>query len=217
MSDVAKKSGYSMGTIYSHFESKEDLLVTCATALVEEHQRLIGAVCRQSIPAIEKIIASALCSWLISIYHADLIEIDNLSLMPSVWRRSTPQRADDLTRQHGMLANIFLALVDEAITNDLRGYRDLQPENRAQISCSMAHGLWGLCVGLSSTEQSGYSSSLCSGSDDESYAHFATNYINFLKGYGWHDADPDTVFLRCKAVASQAMEATTWFASAATP
>ena len=69
----------------------------------------------------------------------------------------------------------------------------------------------GLCVGLSSTAQSGYFSTLCPDSEDDSYRHFTTNYINFLKGYGWHEENPEAVFDRCLKIAKESLKQTEWF------
>jgi len=213
MADIAKETSYSMGTIYSHFESKEDLLVACAHALIVEHKVLFNAIASQPISAIEKIITTAQCSWQISMRHPDLIEIDNLSLMPSVWRRATQQRANELNQLHVELAQLFLGLVLEAIEKSLDGYEELDQPQIEQLAHYLTHGMWGLCVGLSSTAQSGYASTLCPDSGDESDTYFATNYSNFLKGYGWQEENPEAVFEQCKSIAQACMEKTTWFSN----
>ena len=213
MADIARETKYSMGTIYSHFESKEDLLVACAYTLVLEHQVLFGAIANQPISAIEKIITTALCSWQISMRHPDLIEIDNLSLMPSVWRRATKQRAHELNQLHVELAQLFLGLVHEAIETSLDGYEALDKPEIEQLANYLTHGMWGLCVGLSSTAQSGYASTLCpDGHEEGGDNYFATNYSNFLKGYGWQEREPESVFERCKLVAKRCINQTVWFA-----
>ena len=66
MADLARATGYSMGTIYSHFDSKEDLIVACAYTLCLDEQWLFTEISVQKIPDIEKIITMAQCSWLIS-------------------------------------------------------------------------------------------------------------------------------------------------------
>ncbi len=212
MSDVASETSYSMGTIYSHVESKEDLLVACAYQLVLDHKVLVQAIDAQAIPAIEKIISMAQCSWQLSMQHPDLIEIDNLSLMPSVWRRATQHRADALNQLHVEIANRFLGIVLAAIEESLVGYEKLDQAETEQLAHHLTHGMWGLCVGLSSTAQSGYASTLCPKNNDENDAHFSTNYCNFLKGYGWQENDPESVFERCKLIAKRCINQTVWFA-----
>ena len=212
MADIARETKNSMGTIYSHFESKEDLLVACAYALALEHKALILAIREQAVPAIEKIITTAHCSWLISMHHPDLIEIDNLSMMPSIWRRATPQRAEQLNRLYEELAGIFLQIVLQAIESGLSGDAELDEAAAGQLAHYLTHGMWGLCVGLSSTAQSGYASTLCPKQSDEgSYAHFTINFTNFLRGYGWDEPEPDLLFDRCLASAKDCLASTTWF------
>ena len=212
MADIARETGNSMGTIYSHFESKEDLIVACAYALTLEHRTLIEEIRWQPVPAIEKIIAVAHCSWLISMQHPDLVEIDNLSMMPSVWRRATTHRVEQLNRLCEELAGSFLGIVLEAIENGLDGHGSLGEVEAGQLAHYLTHGMWGLCVGLSSTAQSGYASSLCPKQNEAgSYAHFTTNFANFLKGYGWQEPDPAALFARCLALAEASLNTTTWY------
>lgn len=108
---------------------------------------------------------------------------------------------------------MFLGIVLEAIEKNLDGYDQLDKAETEQLAHHLTHGMWGLCVGLSSTAQSGYASTLCPESSDKIYAHFSTNYSNFLKGYGWHESNPDGVFERCKSIAHKCINETTWFAN----
>jgi len=211
MSDIAGEAGYSMGTIYSHFESKEDLIVACAHLLSLDQQALFNAIALQPITAIEKIITLAQCSWLIATQHPDLIEIDNLSLMPSVWRRATRQRAQSLNQLHVELAATFLNMVMAAIEHDIQGHDHLDAAQKELLATYLTHGMWGLCVGLSSTAQSGYANNHCNAGHDETNAHFTTNYSNFLRGYGWQEEQPQAVFERCMEIARDSMSHTQWY------
>lgn len=206
MADIARETQNSMGTIYSHFESKEDLLVACAHTLAEEERELFSRIGVLPIPAIEKIISVMHCSWYISANRPDLIEIENLSLMPLVWRRATEHRIDALNQMHVSLAETFFGIVLEAIDEDLNGYSNYGQEEIEALANHLTHGMWGLCVGLSSTVQSGYASTLCPNKDSDHYRHFVINYANFLKGYGWQEADPEVVFERCRDSAMQCLE-----------
>lgn len=212
MSDIAKATGYSMGTIYSHFESKEDLIVACAHTLIQDKKGLFENIAQlPEIPDIERITTLAQCSWLISIQHPEFIEIDTLSLMPSVWRRATPERAERLNELHVELAASFLSIVMKAIENGINGHTHLDEAEKEQLATHLTHGMWGLCVGLSNTMQSGYVSALSPKESEQTYSHFKTNFTNFLKGYGWQEEDTDAVFLRCLTTAKDCINHTTWF------
>jgi len=196
MADLAKATNYSMGTIYSHFDSKEDLIVACAYTLCLDEKWFFDEIGTQDIPDIEKIITLAQCSWLISMHHPELIEIDNLSLMPSIWRRATQHRGERLNELHIELANSLVTIVLNTIGNGIHGHSELTGEERQHLANHLTHGLWGLCVGLTSTAQSGYARTLCPTEKDKTYTHFTTNYTHFLKGYGWREKDPGAVFER---------------------
>lgn len=107
---------------------------------------------------------------------------------------------------------MFLAIVLDAIAESLNGHTALDKAETERLAHHLTHGMWGLCVGLSSTAQSGYASTLCPESSEEKYTHFTTNYSHFLKGYGWHETEPEAVFERCKTTAYTVMNQTTWFA-----
>lgn len=211
MSDIAKETGYSMGTLYSHFESKEDLIIACAHALCLDEKDLFDNLAALTIPDVEKVITLAQCSWLRSMEHPELIEINTLSLMPTVWRRATPYRLEQLNSLHVQLATILVSIVMKSIGNGIDGHHQLEAHELERLATHLTHGMWGLCVGLSNTAQSGYASTLCPTDNEQSYTHFTTNYTNFLKGYGWEETDPKAVFSRCLTVAKECINQTTWF------
>jgi len=222
MSDIARETKYSMGTIYSHFESKEDLIIACAYTLVQEHKLLFQAILAEKISAIEKIITMAQCSWHLSMYHPELIEIDHLSLMHSVWHRATQLRTQQLKELQIELANSFLGIALEAIETCVLSHQTLDALEKKKLAYHLTHGMWGLCVGLSSTAQSAYTRSVSSITNHEnieqenreleSYEHFATNYSRFLQGYGWQEKHPQKIFQACRAIALKCINQTTWFA-----
>lgn len=212
MSDVAKQTQYSMGTIYSHFESKEDLLIACAHALVLDHQRLFEKVGEAGIPAIEQIITLAQGVWVVATQFPDLVEIKNLSLMRSVWKRATEQRVAHYDRLHEALSVTIREMAMEAIVESFEGYASLEDEALKELAEMLTHGLWGLSIGMSSITQSGYAEQHCSETSEEALANFfSINYRNFLKGYGWKCENPDEVLVRCSDLSKQLMEETTWF------
>ncbi len=214
MSDIAKQTQYSMGTIYSHFESKEDLLIACAHVLVLDHQLLFTRVRELGIPAIEQIITLAQGVWVVASKFPDLIEIKNLSLMRSVWKRATQQRVSHYDRLHEELSLQIREMAMEAIQESFSGYEAMEGSELEALADTLTHGLWGLSIGMSSITQSGYAESHCEEhSDEELEQFFSTNYSNFLKGYGWHSEAVEEVMLRCSRQSQLLLEETTWFST----
>ncbi len=216
MSDVARETQYSMGTIYSHFESKEDLLVACAQRLVEEHRMIFHLVQARPIPAMEQIIALVQALWMVSIHFPELLEIENLALMPSVWRRATVQRVEQYDHLHVELADEIRAMAQEALPDNFPNYLDLEPQEQADFCDVLTHGLWGLSIGLNSIIHSAYAKGKseresCQNSDIVDF--FTTNHVHFLQGYGWQSEAPFELFERGKEIALATLEQTSWFNS----
>jgi len=213
MVEVAKASDLSMGTIYSHFAAKEDLLMGCAMRLIREEKSIYQAIIDSDTPAMQRIVTCFTVNWLISQHHSALVEIENLSLMSSVWTRAHPQRIQELNALHGDFFDMINSVILEMLNGDLHGYAGIDDVARQELARLLNHGMWGLCVGLNSTAQSGLVRS--SGNNHRgicSYKHFTTNVIHFLKGYGWREEHPETVFANCRAQARDCLRDSQWFA-----
>jgi len=212
MSDVAKACELSMGTIYSHFAAKEDLLMGCAAFLTREEKSLYQGVVEADESPMQRIVTGFTINWLIAQHHPGLVEIENLSLMPSVWSRANPQRIQELNALHQSFFELAQSLVLEMLSSELNGYASLDDAARDELAMLLNHGMWGLCVGLNSTAQSGIARADGDQHEACSYKHFTTNVIHFLKGYGWNDPDPEQMFDACRAAAVKALVGHTWFA-----
>ncbi len=212
MSDVAKVCELSMGTIYSHFAAKEDLLMGCAAFLTRQEKSLYQGVIEADKPAMQRIVTGFTMNWLIAQYHPGLVEIENLSLMPSVWSRANPQRIQELNALHQSFFELAQSLMLEMLSSELNGYAGMNDAQREELAMLLNHGMWGLCVGLNSTAQSGIARADGDSHEACSYKHFTTNVIHFLKGYGWNDPDPEQMFDACRAAAVKALDGHAWFA-----
>lgn len=217
MSDVAQSCQVSMGTIYSHFAAKEDLLMACATFLAGEEKKIFKQIIESDAPAIQRIVTAFTVNWLISEHHPALVEIDHLSLMPSVWRRAEPQRIRELGQLHQAFFDLAQKAVLEMLDAEMNGYASLDEAAKQELASIVNFGMWGLCVGLNSTAQSGlvrFESGPHEACAREgcSYRLFTANVIHFLKGCGWREDNPEQVFDACRARAEDALRGNRWFA-----
>jgi len=212
MAEVAKACDLAMGTIYSHFAAKEDLLMGCATFLTRQEKALYQGIIEADASAMQRIVTGFTVNWLIAQHHPALIEIENLSLMPSVWSRASPQRIQELNKLHEEFFNIAQSVVLEMLSGDLNGYDGVDDAGREELAMLINHGMWGLCVGLNSTAQSGIARADGEQHEACSYKHFTTNVIHFLKGCGWSEAEPERIFESCHEQALATLAGHPWFA-----
>ncbi|MDQ6986416.1 MAG: TetR/AcrR family transcriptional regulator [Mariprofundaceae bacterium] len=212
MSDIAKASGLAMGTIYSHFAAKEDVLMGCATLLTNEEKAIFHSITASDASAVQRIVTGFTVNWLIAQHHPQFVEIQNLSLMPSVWSRANPQRIQQLNTLHGEFFDMAQTVVMEMLNNDLNMPADMDDAAREELGMLLNHGMWGLCVGLNSTAQSGIARADGDHHEACSCQHFTTNVIHFLKGYGWQEAAPQLVFAACREKAQACLQGHAWFA-----
>jgi len=212
MMEIAKASELSMGTIYSHFATKEDLLLACATRMIREEKEIHQAIIASNASAMRRIVTCFTVNWLIARQHPGFVEIENLSLMPSVWTRAHPQRIQELNALHGDFFDMINSVILEMLNGDLHGYTGIDDVARQELARLLNHGMWGLCVGLNSTAQSGLIRAGGGHQDTCSYKHFTTNVIHFLKGYGWTEAKPEMVFKACREQARTYLLNHPWFA-----
>jgi len=204
MSDVAKSSHLSMGTIYSHFEAKEDLLIGCANHICSRYDDLFSTLFAQQESAVETLITSMVIKWIIDQQQPTLSEILHLSLMPSVWRRAAEMRCERSNALHCRIGQSFEEIARQAVASD---FTLPDAANQNDEVCLLHHGLWALSVGIETTGQSGYIRMLNDqkGAPDEgNYHHFSHNCIHLLLGYGWREPHPEALFARCRTRAEQA-------------
>ena len=92
MSDIANKAGCSMGTVYSHFSSKEDLLLACANHIQRLRIPLKTRIMELSLPAHEKLVLLCFTMWVFDDKYSHYIPVEQLALNPLIWERSSSHR-----------------------------------------------------------------------------------------------------------------------------
>ena len=93
MSDIAKAADCSMGAIYSHFSSKEDLLLGCADAICKMRKTLKQRISsQQNLPPHEHMALLCLCMWFYDDLNPGHYRLQQLAMNPSVWERASTQR-----------------------------------------------------------------------------------------------------------------------------
>ncbi|WP_159064771.1 TetR/AcrR family transcriptional regulator [Thaumasiovibrio subtropicus] len=175
MADVAKVSECSMGVVYSHFASKEDLLLGCAIDLVSKKQRFLVHLNQMDVSADMYIALLPVLIWEYNELHPGQYEIMPMACMPSVWKRAASARVDALAKIGADTEAMVLPRLEQIFTE--RGHLN--------VNCAyFTTGLMGLTMGIYDIENSGFGLIDVSESESCQTQPMFINLLNFLKGWG---------------------------------
>lgn len=177
MSRIAEECDYAIGTLYQHFASKEDLLVTLATRNCLSRVDLFERAAHWHGPSRERMLAIAL---------ADLMVIraqpEHFRLAQFVWTDVIWGAASAQTRQRSLEASKPLGALIDGIVEDAIAAGDL----RADIGLSpqaVTIGPWTLSLGIHTlTHTEGLLEAHALG---DPYRLLMKHLHFLLNGYGW--------------------------------
>ncbi len=92
ISELAKAASVSVGTLYAHFESKEDLIIAMAVDAWQAKLGFIEQVCRLELDAVERVVAIPIALYLFDRDNPAMFEAQQLAGVPSIWRKASVQR-----------------------------------------------------------------------------------------------------------------------------
>ncbi len=111
LDDLAKSIEYSKGTIYLHFESKEDLALTVATSALRERANLFERAIRFKGKSRERAraIGFACCHFMVA--YPDYFNIEMTMKSQSFWEKASEKRRMDNAMQGGRTFRAMLEVV----------------------------------------------------------------------------------------------------------
>lgn len=114
MARLAESCEYSVGTLYQHFGSKEDLLVALTTATATEHVSMFARVGNWQAPSRERLFAIAVADSIFVQRNPEYFRIAQYALCEVVWRAASPDRRSQFMAEtaepirtivHGIIAD----------------------------------------------------------------------------------------------------------------
>ena len=150
MSEVAKTAECSMGVIYSHFSSKEDLLVACCHSNLRSQMTLLDQVLNSGLPPKDVLVSSGLMMWHFDSHYPIHYQLRQLAMNPAVWHRASPSRNQAMD-QLGLE-------IEEKLVKVALEILEAHPKHQADIATAnqIVFGSWGLTCGLFQIKQSGF-------------------------------------------------------------
>jgi AcrR family transcriptional regulator len=149
MSSVAKKAGLSMGSVYKHVQSKEDLILALANVSFRHQSAVFSQVLSLDMPTPSKIVAIALLSPH-KIQHFEFdAALQAFAVNEAVIKRASKNWTDRLVLAHAACENQFTKAVQKGIeAGELEHKQGLDA-----LIAELNVGCWALMVGFENVQR----------------------------------------------------------------
>lgn len=143
MNRIAEKCEYSVGTIYLHFASKEDLLLALVTRLFEDYVDLVRRAGAWQSRSRDRMFAVGVADIVFLRRHPDYVCISQYSLSEMSWKATSAERRHAFLETGHPSTEIITGIVEDARKSG-------ELEATGQTPLEMATGVWALCSGYHS-------------------------------------------------------------------
>ena len=177
MSRIAEECDYAIGTLYQHFASKEDLLVTLATRNCLSRVDLFERAARWEGPTRERMLAIALADLMVIRAQPEHFRLAQFVWTDVIWGGASAQARQRSLEASAPLGALIDGIVKDAITaGDLRADIGLSPQ-------AVTMGPWMLSLGLHTLTHA--ESLLEAHALGDPYRLLMKHLHFLLNGYGW--------------------------------
>lgn len=180
MSELADAVEYSVGTLYRHFETKEDLLVALAVQSIERRSRLFDHVKKLNRISRDRIYGILIVRLLLAESAPETFDIERLASSPSIWKRANKERYHVMVDMENSCSESVADIIADAVS-----VGDLDAD-RAHAG-DIIFGLWSISLGFHRLVQSFDDIQQVGLVDAESAVK--KNYCMLLDSYGWQPKD----------------------------
>lgn len=199
MSEVAKQAQFSMGTVYSHFSSKEDLLLGCTIDISRTITSVFHQVLNSPAPAMERLLTLNMAIWLCYARQPHHYFLRQLAMTPEIWQRASTGRAQVLDGIYHEMSQMVAALIIELIEENPA----ITDNNREDALADILMGIWSLGEGLFQISMSGFGLKQPSLQKDNGFSLLTSNLAKYLQGWGWKTPFSPAMIENCNLQAEQ--------------
>ena len=190
ISELAKIAGVSIGTLYVHFESKEDLIIAMAMdAWKDMEQVLIQALEGEASP-VRRLMAFSIMGHRYNIAHPVRFEANQLAGVPSIWQRASLRHHQQVPEGCEAFEGRLKPVIRDAIES---GELEKEENLDHQID-AFSHGLWAVGIGNAYINYVITPEALREPHDERLERDVRRHIIALFKGYGWAVNNPHAVY-----------------------
>lgn len=173
---LAERVEYSKGTLYNHFETKEDIVLSLATRHLAERVRLFERAAAFPGRTREQMLAVGMANDVLAEGGASPFQVMQMAKTPSLWEKTTPGRRAEYARLERRCAEVLEEVVRAGVA---AGDVALNPVQGREL----AFGLMALCLGAYLvTSAPGWTENI---GLDAPRAALRANQHRMLDGAGW--------------------------------
>ncbi len=186
LADVAFEAGVSIGTFYSHFENKEDLILGLAQLAWQQRDTTIEAWLEDSnAEPTQRVVGLPFIDFLFSQRHPEFFAAEQLASTPSILGQASELRLQSLSLVHQRIMNRIIKAAKTSIdSGGFRPWPDTQEQSR-----TIDRAVWSLMIGSASIQQveNRLTGELAVGSVPDFARHHC---CALFVGLGWTSSDP---------------------------
>jgi AcrR family transcriptional regulator len=177
MDRIASAVEYSKGTVYQHFDNKEDILVALEIQMLRSQAELFARASTYPGRPRERFAAVGVASLVHNRLYPEHLQIDHIICNPAIFEKARPDRQETLRLCEGNCMKILVGIYQDAIdAGDLELEEEMTPEE-------CCFGPWALSTGAYVIMQAGIP--LVEKGIREPISALWTNMQKLLDGYGW--------------------------------
>lgn len=183
MDRIAEQLEYSKGTIYNHFNCKEEIIIALAIETLQRRTEMFErAAAFRGLPR-ERMAAIGMAAELFVKLYAEHFRVEQVIRSSSIWEKTSEKRRSIMraceTRCIGMLAGIVR---DAVARDDLALPAGTTPEQLVFGLWSLSYGAYSIIADNSSLDELGIS---------DPYAAVRQNLNLLIDGYHWKPLSPE--------------------------
>ena len=141
MATIAKACDYATGTLYHHFNSKEDLLMAVCTCIAADRIAYFRRVYEWDAPSRQRMFAYTVASSLFAQHHPEHFRLEQYIMTEVIWQACAPQRRQAFLaamRPAGEMAN---SIVEQAVQQG-------DVDAHGHVPLAIASGQWTMSTGM---------------------------------------------------------------------
>jgi AcrR family transcriptional regulator len=119
VSELAKRASISVGTLYSHFPCKEDLLLSLSFQSKFSRAEFVRSALERATMPDQRFFVGIIALWRSYQVQRSLTELEFLAMTPSIWKRASPRFQAANANLRRELFGLFKDLLRDAFKEEL--------------------------------------------------------------------------------------------------